>query len=1385
MKRIIFIFLFFASTIVLSQSITVNTNQYTIPQLVNTILISSPCDITSNINAVTGSNFGSSNGIGYFENTNPNFPMQSGVILSTGNVLNASGPNTSLLNDGSPSWPGDSELESILAQSGITMNSVNATVLEFDFIPISQNFDFNFVFASEEYGNFQCGFSDSFAFILTNLNTGISTNLAVVPNTNSPISVGTIRNFLFNSGCNSQNPEYFGQFNGGSNAAGSATNFNGQTVLMNVSSSLEANVPYRIKLVIADGRDEKSDSAIFLSSNSFNIGQDVLGADLTLASNTAPCFGENYLIESGLDPLLYTFSWKKNGQILVSENGSNLNINSSGTYELTYTDISNPCRTFTDTIIVEYLLSFNTPNPINLYNCDTGASTYFYNLSLNNSVVTQGLPLGTTVAYYSSQENAENDVSPLPSNYNSAPNETIYIRINKVNSSCYSIKSFNLLVTNPPFAYTPNNVLLCENVINSGQIIYNLNNLNSEILNGQVTSIYEVNYYPSLNDANFGTNEINPSNYIATTRTLYASVQLITNAFCRSITSINITVNTLPLVDELEDVIQCNDYILEPLLNGNYFTGANGTGTPLFAGDIITESQMIYIYNVSTVEPLCDNQSNFLVTIIKSDDYELSSAAHCGEFSIPSLPYGNYYSQPGGQGNPIPAGTIIESSQTVCFYIYISPTCIIDVCYQVNITIPQEVPQLNNVFDCTSYILQPLPFGNYYDAPNGGGTAYFAGDAITSSKTMYIYGLTDGCFDQSFFNIIIGINFPTDITECASYTLPNLAIGGYFTQPMGQGTQIPAGTIIESTQDIYVYAVTQNLPNCTDDYHFTITIDLPEINLQTINPECYFVTLPPIAVGNYYTGLPSNGGTLLPAGTQITTSTTIIVYIENANGCINYKNLNITVYPAPFIDSRDNYDVCNQYVLTPLSNGNYYTQPNGGGTLLQSGDIITTSQTVYIYSITSQGCFTENSFYISITPFLAQDIPDIVACDSYMLPNLDSDNFYFTETGGPNATSTQTIIAPGTLITATQTFYVYTESGTRSNCFNENPFTVTIVPHPIANPIPIEMTTYCDEDGTNDGLINLDLSTLTATVLGLQSGPEFSVNYYETLDNATNNINPITHTELTTVYVNVTNTLAPMCPAIAPIHITVNIIPEPTPEDGIICIDNQTGAVISPYTINSNLSSAIYSFRWFDAAGTVVGTANNYPAITPGSYSLIATNRTTGCNSETIFVEVKTSQIAITGFTVSDDFSDNQTVTVVATGNGGDYEYQLDNGSFQDSPVFNVVSSGIHTITVRDKNGCGLTNVEALIVNYPRYFTPNGDGIHETWNIKDLNEQIEANIYIFDRYGKLLKQIKPSGVGWDGRYNGAEMLSDDYWFTVSYTKNNETREFKAHFSLKR
>ena len=270
--------------------IVTNTTQYTVNQLVTNVLINNPCINVSNISSRTGTNFGSVNGIGYFTNTNSLFPISSGIILSTGNALNAHGPNTSTLNDGTSAWTGDADLFNYIQSLGIdsSLSSYNnASVLEFDFSSLNAYMSFNFLFASDEYGFYQCSYADAFAFMLTDLDTGITSNLAVVPGTTTPVSVVTIRDGANNTSCSSANSAFFDTYSAPPSGAsnGASTNFNGQTVKMTASSTIIPNHNYHIKLVIADRNDDAFDSAVFIEAGTFAAGPPECSDKIELVAN--------------------------------------------------------------------------------------------------------------------------------------------------------------------------------------------------------------------------------------------------------------------------------------------------------------------------------------------------------------------------------------------------------------------------------------------------------------------------------------------------------------------------------------------------------------------------------------------------------------------------------------------------------------------------------------------------------------------------------------------------------------------------------------------------------------------------------------------------------------------------------------------------------------------------------------------------------------------------------------------------------------------------------------------------------------------------------------------------------------------------------------------
>ncbi len=251
------------------------------------------------------------------------------------------------------------------------------------------------------------------------------------------------------------------------------------------------------------------------------------------------------------------------------------------------------------------------------------------------------------------------------------------------------------------------------------------------------------------------------------------------------------------------------------------------------------------------------------------------------------------------------------------------------------------------------------------------------------------------------------------------------------------------------------------------------------------------------------------------------------------------------------------------------------------------------------------------------------------------------------------------------------------------------------------------------------------------------------------------------------------------------INVTVYALPNPTITSGTICLFNSSTIASQPYVLNTNLNTTDYSFDWF-FNGVFIPNANGstYNAIQIGTYSLIATNNNTGCISDAVFATVsETQQGQSLIINQTEAFSNNPFVLVNVVGGDGPFLYQLDNSSFQTSNVFYNVASGTHTITVVDTSFCTNLTATVTLINYPHFFTPNNDGVNDTWNIKGLSRNSKINI--FDRFGKLLKQITTNGYGWDGTYNRERVLSDDYWFTIEYIENGEEKIFKAHFSLKR
>ncbi|UUC46730.1 T9SS type B sorting domain-containing protein [Flavobacterium cerinum] len=560
-KRYFLLFLLF-SVVAFSQPITVNSNTYTVPQLVQDVLINSQCAQISNISWRTGNTNGqgSENGIGYFQNTNPNFPIQSGVILSTGRATSAPGPNTSILSQGSSSWTGDADLKTQMIQAGVITNSfnyTNASYIQFNFTPLTDSFSFNFLFASEEYGMYQCSteYSDAFAFILTNLVTGQSTNLAVVPGTTQPISVFTVKDAVNNTDCPSANSNYFGMYYPENGFPPAPIQFNGRTKVMSASGTVIPNTPYRIKMVIADGgglsgTDTLYDSAVFLQAGSFNVGQASLGSDLTVDNLGALCPGEIRTLSTGLDPAFYTFQWTLDGDNIPGANGPSYGVSAPGLYGVIITNNGGACVQQPDPIRVEVFPQIQAGTPVDLFKCGDGTTPVSFDLNENHAAILAGLDPGTIITYHLDANDLPGGGGYIqdPSNYMTAITRTIFVRVSTGENDCYVTRQFDVNVmscTADPVR--PDDVTVCD-TNNDGVETFDLTQFYTTILGGQAAADYNITFHLTQTAADNNTSPITPANAFTTgTQTVYIRMERADDPTVFGTTSFQLIIKALPI----------------------------------------------------------------------------------------------------------------------------------------------------------------------------------------------------------------------------------------------------------------------------------------------------------------------------------------------------------------------------------------------------------------------------------------------------------------------------------------------------------------------------------------------------------------------------------------------------------------------------------------------------------------------------------------------------------------------------------------------------------------------------------------------------------------------------------------------------------------------
>ncbi|MEP3089358.1 MAG: T9SS type B sorting domain-containing protein [Nonlabens ulvanivorans] len=372
-----------------------------------------------------------------------------------------------------------------------------------------------------------------------------------------------------------------------------------------------------------------------------------------------------------------------------------------------------------------------------------------------------------------------------------------------------------------------------------------------------------------------------------------------------------------------------------------------------------------------------------------------------------------------------------------------------------------------------------------------------------------------------------------------------------------------------------------------------------------------------------------------------------------------------------------------------------------------------------------------------------------------------------------------------------QTVFVVVEDNV-TGCENYTTLNLEVIDAPQAATAPDLI--LCDDNNTGDLTETFNLTDNETAVLNGQTG--ITLTYHNSQADADAGSNAIGNptsfdnsSSLQTVYVRVENTTG--CFNTTSFNIVVNEVPVPQMFDlYYLCLDGN-GNVLntdnSPPTLDTTLSVTGLSFSWsLDGNVLPAETGATLTATMVGMYTVTATDTTTGCNSsQTTEVRQLGPPDSFGAEVTSRYFDEVHRIEAFAQGPATQYIFSVDDGPWQYNGFFEDVTPGPHVVFIQDLDGCNTVEIPIDVIGYPRYFTPNNDGYHDTWNIIGINNEPTTKIYIFDRYGKLLKQMNPSGIGWDGFYNGQPLPSSDYWFQVEYIENGSNKTFGGHFALKR
>ncbi|MFD0863313.1 choice-of-anchor L domain-containing protein [Sungkyunkwania multivorans] len=1264
----------FWSTTISGQLITTNTS-LTPEQLVQETL-GNDCIEISNVTSNINGSVDGLNSFGRFNRAGSSFPFADGFLITSGNATSAG--NTMIptnLSEGTGSWGGDADLEAALGTTG----TLNATVIEFDIVSVTDQISFNYLLASEEYQqNNPCNVADGFALLIRpNATATPYSNIALIPGTTIPVGIDTIHPEIVGE-CAAANETFFAGNNLG------ATNYEGRTTVLTASASVVPNQSYHLKMVIADQFDAILDTAIFIESGS-------LVAEVDLGPDQTPC--ESTTLDGDVGNSLASYEWLRNGVPISGENNSTLFVDQGGTYTVRVTiPLSTSTCVISDDVVINIDPDQLSPNIPDFDECDDNNDGVF-DFDLNAiaaDIEANHLPASTyDIDFYISSNDAMLETNALTSPFTNSNNpETVFVRINDLVSNCFGITSFDLIVNPAPTA-ADLTIELCDDATADGSVAITLSDYNNQVTQG--VAGLNVSYHPSPVDAQNNTNAL-LDNFTNTSNpeTLYVRVENPSTS-CFANSTIEFNVNPLPVLANTTATIDAcdadgdgfatfditsveNDFTMGlSNISVSYhevpqdaIDDTNAIPDPTAFTNTIPRVQTVYIRvedtsssagcaSIGTIQlftnllldatdigdvTLCDDPSNDGV-----EDFDFPSIETIFINGLPNVNI-TFYETPDDRQNGInPIDETVQYTNTAnpqTIYITItSPTCTEIAQFDLNVE-----PYFES---------EPIPDQIYCDTDQDGFTTI-----ILNTFDNVVRGSFDATHSVSYF---------TSSGDADTGSNPITTIDNT-TNPITVFARLTAPTGCSDNQPLTIEVLPAPLANtptgfviCDDDQDGMFIIDLsskePEITTDANRSFSYHLTS---------TDADEDMNEIVDFQNYNAQTGTVFVRVENTStGCHTVVSQSILINTLPLFPTITPYQLCetdgdniedfffntkDNEILNGQSGKEvlYFEDENDAinriNIIDKTAAFQNTSdpQTIWarVENISDIDCFGVAPFTIQVDESPTYNDPsDIDVCD-------DNNDGFFTF----DLRDAEDEITAGITNNLTVTFHlnpsnadmginpqpldftntrnpqtIYARIGNDLNCFAVEPIILNVIESPETTP-PSTAYTLCDSD--LDGMTTFDLSTREAEITGPRlfnttltwhtdpTEAEEGVNAIADPNNFVNTSNP------QPVYLRVFNTIT-RCHSVQTLDLVVNLPPTINTITEYRFCENSAGEVdLSEIDASFTTATAGISIAYFasqpDADSNTNALPNPYSYIGP-SQNIVArvTNTTTSCFITTNF----------------------------------------------------------------------------------------------------------------------------------------------------------------------